>query len=361
MTTIGEIYKTIDTFAPFDTQMDFDNSGLLVGAPSDPVTGVLVALDVTNAVVEEAREKGCNLIVSHHPVIFHPLGRIASDDVVYRLIANGIGVISAHTNFDVAAFGINTALADAMGLKNQRPLKSYRTENAYKLVVYAPCDNAKALIAAMAGAGAGELGHYRECAFYSEGTGQFRPVQGAHPAVGSIGALETVKETRVEMLCTQEKLSAVVEAMKCAHPYEQPAYDILETLAVQTALAEGLIGELEEPIAPQVLAERVKTALHCRQVKFSQGSHAVATLAVCGGAGSGLLYDAAHKADAYLTSEIKHHEWLAAKEMGLTIIDAGHFSTENIAMEPLAKKLSESFPKLKSTLSAIHSDPAEYL
>ena len=361
MATIGEIYQAIDTFAPFDTQMDFDNSGLLIGASSDPVTGVLVALDVTSAVVEEAREKGCNLIVSHHPVIFHPLKRIASDDMVYKLIANSIGVISAHTNFDVAPFGVNTALADAMGVQNPRPLKPYRPEHVYKLVVFVPRDNANALMAAMADAGAGEMGNYRECAFYSEGTGQFRPLSGANPAVGSIGNLETVEETRLEVLCTKENLPAVVASMKRAHPYEQPAYDILENHAVQAALAEGLVGELEQPIEPKTLVEKVKSVLRCERVKFLCGNRPVVTLALCGGAGSNLLFDAAGQADAFLTAEVKHHEWLAAKEMGLTLIDGGHFPTENLAMEPLKQRLSQAFPKLNFILSETHRDPVEFL
>ncbi len=361
MITIGEIYDKIDAVAPFDTQMDFDNAGLLIGAADDPVYKALVALDVTNEVAEEAADKGCSLIVSHHPVIFHPLRRIAPGDTVYKLIERKIGVISVHTNYDVAEGGVNTSLAQAVGLTNARPFKDYRAEYGVKLIVFVPRGQADAVLAAMTGAGAGALGQYCDCAFRSDGVGQFRPLADARPAVGETGELSRVEETRLELLCSKTALPAVLNAMRDAHPYEEPAYDVLENRAVHTALGEGRVGELPEALPPSELARHIKRSLGCAAVRFAPGRHPVKRLAVCGGAGGHLVSEAARVADALLTGEVKHHEWLAAREMGLTLLDAGHFATEHVAMEPLRQMLCEAFPGLPVLLSEAHRDPVSVI
>ena len=361
MVTIGKIYDFIDRFAPFDTQMSFDNAGLLVGGREESVERVLVALDVTRAVAEEARERGCGLIVSHHPVIFTPLRSIKPGDVVYRLISNKTAVIAAHTNYDVAADGVNYALASALGLENIRTMKRYLTRYGYKVAVFVPKDSADAVAEAMARAGAGALGNYTDCAFLTEGKGQFRPREGARPAVGEIGALERVDEVRVEMICGEENLSAAVAAMKEAHPYEEPAYDIFENRGIEKICPASLCGELPEALSPRELAVWVKKALGCSHVKLHSGEKEIRTVGVCGGAGSEMLFEAIGKTDAYLSSEVKHHEWLAAREAGFTLIDAGHFPTEDIAVEPLRRRLSEAFPEIEFVKSAVHTDPVSYV
>ena len=256
MTTAGEIYAYIDRFAPFHTAMDFDNPGLLVGDQDAPVTSVLLALDITAAVVKEAEKAGCQLIVSHHPVIFHPLKRLGSHDAPYLLAKAGISAVCAHTNLDLAEGGVNTCLADRLELGQVRPLKEY--EN--------------------------------------------------------------------------------------------------------TGLAEGLIGSLERELSPELFAEFVKEKLGCGGLKYTCGRRAVKTVALCGGAGAYLLYDAVSAgADAFVTADTKHHELLAADELGLTLVDAGHFCTEDVVIEPLLEKLRSAFPSVKFQKSGALTDPAKYL
>lgn len=256
MTTAGEIYAYIDRFAPFHTAMDFDNPGLLVGDPDVPVTSVLLTLDITAAVAGEAEKSGCQLIVSHHPVIFYPLKKLGNNDVPYLLAKAGIAAVCAHTNLDLAEGGVNTCLADRLGLKQVKPLKEY--EN--------------------------------------------------------------------------------------------------------TGLAEGLIGSLEQELAPEHFAEFVKGKLGCGGLKYTRGSRAVKTVALCGGAGAYLFYDAVSAgADAFVTADTKHHELLAADGLGLTLVDAGHFCTEDVVIEPLLDKLRSGFPGVKFQKSSVLMDPAQYL
>ena len=253
--TAGNVYKAIDMLAPFGGCMAWDNVGLLVGEPDSAVTGILVTLDVTPAAVAQALEMRMNCIVSHHPIIFHPLKHISARDAAGLCLANGISVISAHTNYDFAPRGVNCALAQTLGLRNIRPFGPEDKEKPwYSIIVFVPKSHAEAVYRTMSEAGAGRQGNYSGCAYMNDGEGRFLPEAGAHPYLGKVGALEKAEETRLEMLCAPECLDAVIAAMRAAHPYEEPAYSILQNHALHRQEVYGMVGELPRPMRPEELA-----------------------------------------------------------------------------------------------------------
>ncbi len=263
--TAGNVYKAIDMLAPFGGCMAWDNVGLLVGEPDSAVTGILVTLDVTPAAVAQALEMRMNCIVSHHPIIFHPLKHISARDAAGLCLANGISVISAHTNYDFAPRGVNCALAQTLGLRNIRPFGPEDKEKPwYSIIVFVPKSHAEAVYRTMSEAGAGRQGNYSGCAYMNDGEGRFLPEAGAHPYLGKVGALEKAEETRLEMLCAPECLDAVIAAMRAAHPYEEPAYSILQNHALHRQEVYGMVGELPRPMRPEELAAMSETALNTR-------------------------------------------------------------------------------------------------
>ncbi len=361
MTTAGDIYRYIDAFAPFSSAMDFDNPGLLVGGPQTPVTAAVVALDITPEVVEEAAGLGAELIISHHPVIFHPLKRLEAESAPYLLASRGIAAICAHTNYDMAPGGVNDCLAAALGLRSVRPLALYKQTPWYQVTVFAPKDYGDAVRQAMASAGAGRLGAYDGFSFTAEGIGRFTPDSAAQPFLGASGKEAVVAEERIEALCAPASLQAVLSAMRQAHPYEEPAFSVTRNHAVHTDFPEALIGELETPLSPRAFAGHVKRALGCEGVSAAYGGEEVRSVALCGGAGGDSLSAALKRADAYVTGEVRHHEWLLAAQMGKTLVCAGHFKTEDVAMEPLRRRLSERFPEVRFVKSASCADPVHFI
>lgn len=357
--TAGNVYKAIDVLAPFGGCMEWDNVGLLVGTPEAAVSGVLVTLDVTPQAVETARQRGLNCIVSHHPVIFHPLGRISARDTAGLCLTNGITVISAHTNYDFAPQGVNYALASALELQNIRPFgPENKKEPWVSLIVFVPVTHAEAVYRAMSEAGAGRLGNYSGCAYMNEGEGRFLPKAGAKPFLGSVGAPETAAEIRLEMLCDPDRVAAVLAAMRAVHPYEEAAYSILPNHALHRRECCGMLGELPTMLSPEELAAAAGRALGTH-VQYVPTGHRIKTVAVCGGAGSDFMADAAAAgAEAFLTGEVKHHEWLMAAGQGLCLMAAGHHATEHIAMPQLAEQLQAALPGL--TVALYNSDPTRW-
>ena len=361
--TAGNVYKAIDMLAPFGGCMAWDNVGLLVGEPDSAVTGILVTLDVTPAAVAQALEMRMNCIVSHHPIIFHPLKRISARDAAGLCLANGISVISAHTNYDFAPRGVNCALAQMLGLRNIRPFGPEDKEKSwYSIIVFVPKSHAEAVCRTMSEAGAGRQGNYSGCAYMNDGEGRFLPEAGAHPYLGKVGALEKTEETRLEMLCAPECLDAVIAAMRAAHPYEEPAYSILQNHALHRQEVYGMVGELPRPMRPEELAAMSETPLNTR-IQYVPTGREILTVAVCGGAGSDFMGEAlAAGAEAFLTGEVKHHEWFMAAEQGLCLMAAGHHATEHPAMPQLAKQLRAALPGGEErTILSPASDPRRIL
>ena len=347
---IKEILGAIDSLAPFETALDWDNSGLLVGDPQGEADRILVALDVTPQVVAEARAAGAQLIVSHHPVIFGG-GRkqLLAGDPAYEAAAAGIGVISAHTNYDMAPRGVNYALAGALGLEDLVPLARERVRPYKKLVVFVPATHAEAVYEAMAGAGAGKIGTYGGVAALMDIDSRFVPLEGAHPFIGKVGEAARVVEKGVEMVVPAEKLDQVVRAMKEAHPYEVPAYDIYDDWSLTQECWLGFTGTLPRPVDQISFAKAIQKALGIAP-RFNPGQRQIRKVAVCGGSGGDYL-EAAAGADALITGDVKHHQFLEAERRGMTLYDAGHYATENIAMPQLRDQLEALLPGVKVELA----------
>ncbi len=362
MSTLLDIYNTIDQMAPFVTQLDWDNSGLQWGDWNAPVTRVLLALDLTLAVLEEADALGAGLIITHHPAFFTPVKRLCGEDLAYKAIRKGIGVIAAHTNWDAAAKGVNEVLAERLGLQGRTPLEAERRIPYRKIVVFVPKDAAGAVYDAMAKAGAGQYEHYAGCAFMSAGTGTFTPLEGSHPAIGQPGKREDVAEIKLEMVVAPAHVEGVVAAMKAAHPYEVPGYDIFQNEAIAQTVSIGFVGELPTPHTAEGLAAFVKTALGCDGLRYIPTDKPIRRVAVCGGSGGDTLEAAiALGADALVTGDVKHSVMLQAAEKGICLVDAGHYATEQPAMPALQKELAALLPEVTFCLSQRETPPARFL
>jgi dinuclear metal center YbgI/SA1388 family protein len=344
--TVGEILNYLNEIAPPEWAFPNDPIGLQIGEPSQKVERVLVALDPDPRTVVNAQYRQCQLLVTHHPLIFRPLSKIRFDDpvgmAVQGLCAAKIALIAVHTNWDVAPGGINDTLAERVGLTEVRPFGEGPAQKHYKLAVFTPTEHVDAVIDAMANAGAGVIGLYRRCAFYTAGTGTYEPMEGANPYLGQVGKREHAEEMRIEMLVPAERLSAVVAAMLQAHPYEEVAYDVYP-LHTQAEHALGRIGALPKPMLASELRDYLAERLGNPYVRvYGKPSKVIRTLAVVGGSGGDYLPDAqrAH-ADALLTGEVRHHHTWEAWARDVVLLEGGHAETEQPGVVRLAQRLRE--------------------
>lgn len=361
MGTVGRIYEAIEAFAPFSNAEDWDNCGILVGSAAQTVTKALVALDLTDAVLEEAIDMGAQLVITHHPVIFHPMKALSAQSLPYRLAQHHMAVISAHTNLDVASGGVNTVLAERLGLGQLIGFATISKQPYQKLSVFVPETHAERVYDAMCNAGAGQLGDYDGCAFLTSGQGRFCPQEGANPFLGKIGQCEQVPEVRIEMICPPERVNAVVAAMKAAHPYELPAYDLFSDAAIEREVSLGLIGRLPNPMSCKEFAQHIKDALGCGGLKYTSVEHPIQTVAVLGGAGSEFVELAAKRGcDAFVTADTKHDRLLTAKGLNLMLVDAGHYATEHPVVQVLYERLQQELPEIVFAVSQSETDPCLY-
>jgi len=365
MTTISDILRHLDEKAPFVYQESYDNSGLLVGDPKREVTGVLVALDCTEAIVEEAIAIGANVIVTHHPIVFKGLKRLTGSNYVERTvikaIENKIALIAVHTNLDHMPDGVNAVIADKLRLTNQRILAP-KPGILNKLVVFVPQTHSETVLQALFSAGAGAIGDYDSCGFYAGGTGTFRPLEGAKPFLGTIGEPEKVAENRVEVLVTQDRLSAAVSAMLLAHPYEEVAYDIVAVSNKHPRIGAGMVGDLETAIPAEEFLKTVKRTFDCGVIRYTDlMEKTVRRVAVCGGSGGFLLADAIRaKADVFITADYKYHEFFDADGQ-IIIADIGHFESEQYTSELLVAIIRKKFSNFAVRLTNVNTNPIKYL
>jgi len=362
--------EAVEKIAPRELSEKWDNVGLLVGSPAEKVGKIIVALDVTPEVVNEALQEDADMIVSHHPLIFKPLTHVRTDtpigNMLFKLIKNNIQVYAAHTNLDYCELGTNYFLAQKLGLGEAEILQPAE-ERLYKIVVFVPRGYEDAVRDAMGDAGAGWIGNYSHCSFMALGTGTFKPLEGADPFIGSKGILEKVEELRLETIVPESLKNKVVRAMIKAHPYEEVAYDVyrLENNGGRNGL--GRIGYLKEEMALYDFGEKVKRDLGIKHVKLvGPIQKAVRKVAVCAGAGA-LAISAAKKkgADVFVSGDIKYHEALEAQQEGLALVDAGHYATEWAAVPALAeylqKELNSTEQKVQILVSQIKTDPWEVI
>jgi dinuclear metal center YbgI/SA1388 family protein len=335
--TLAQVVEVLDAAYPRALAADWDAVGLVAGDLAAPVRRVVLAVDATADTVQEALDDRADLLLVHHPLLLRPVHGVATDTVkgalVHRLIRGGCALFTAHTNADAAAPGVSDALARVLGLTDLTPLEPPPAAPLDKIVVFVPEAAADALVDALAAAGAGGIGDYRRCAFVTPGTGTFEPQPGASPAVGAVGGREHVAEQRVEMVLPRSRRAAVVAAMRAAHPYEEPAFDVLELADLPGPRGLGRVGDLASSVPLGVFAEQVARALPRTSAGVRVAGPldaAVRRVAVCGGAGDTLIGAARRAgADAYVTSDLRHHVASEAVAAGRPwLVDVAHWAGE---------------------------------
>jgi len=362
---ISEITSFLEQLAPLGLQETYDNSGLLIGHGNQNVSKALITLDVTNEVVEEAKSNKCNLIIAHHPLIFNSLKKINTKSgvgaMIAKLIKEDIALYAIHTNLDNIAEGVNAKLAQTLGLQKLQILAP-KSGILHKLVVFCPTSYAETVQKAMFDAGAGHIGNYTSCSFSSAGYGTFKAEEGANPFVGDIGKLHKEEELKIETVVPSYHLHQVVAAMLKAHPYEEVAYDIYALANLQTNIGAGMIGELETESDPEDFLQMVKRQLNASHIRHSPLlKRKIKKVAICGGSGSFLIHNAFKaNADVFITGDVKYHDFFEhAGEM--TIVDAGHFETEQFTKELLYDRLNGKFPNFALQISKARTNPIYFL
>jgi dinuclear metal center YbgI/SA1388 family protein len=341
---VQDLLGVLHGLFPPDLAEEWDNVGLQVGDPAAPVERALVALDPGAAAVAAACVHGAQLLITHHPLLFKPLRRLTLDDpvgrVLWQAVRGGVAIIAAHTNLDVAADGLNHWLANRLELAATEPLQPLNG-HLFKLVVFVPVVHAEVVADALFAGGAGQIGAYDHCSFQAAGIGTFRPGPGTTPFVGTVGRRERVEEIRLETIVSQRRLSRVVEKLLKVHPYEEVAYDLIPLANQLPGAGLGRIGRLDAAMSLAELGDRVKTLLGCSSVRLvGRPEQSVVRIAVCGGSGAGLIAEAQRRgADVLVTGDIKYHEARQAEDLGLALLDAGHFATERLAATELATRL----------------------
>lgn len=362
--TIKDIADCLESVAPLSHQEDYDNSGLITGNPQDSVTGILIALDCTEAVVDEAMATSCNMIVAHHPILFKGLkkltGRTYVERVIIKAIQNRIAIYAVHTNLDNVITGVNKKIAERIGLKNLQILQPKK--DLMKLVTFVPKDQAEIVTAKLHRAGAGQIGNYKNCSFSISGEGSFTPVAGANPAKGSINQSEKVEELRVEVIFPAHLQYKILAALRESHPYEEVAYYVNELQNENQEVGAGIVGELETPENTHAFLGRLKTTMNTGCIRHTKiTTSQVKRVAICGGAGSFLLQNAiAHRADILISADFKYHEFFDA-DGKIIIADIGHYESEQFTKELIGEFLREKFPTFAIAFSKVVTNPISYL
>jgi len=368
---VADVLRLLDQWAPLTYSEDFDNTGLLVGNAQSEVRGILVSLDTLESVVDEAIAEDCNLVVSFHPIIFSGLKFLKSEDYVSRAVVkaikNDIAIIAIHTALDNMPYGVSWGMAQVLDLQNTQVLMP-KQALMYKLVTYTPHQNAEQVRTALFAAGAGAIGNYDECSFNVSGTGTYKPLDGAQPALGSIGELHTEPETQIKVSFLRHQKSALISALKQAHPYEEVAYDIIALDQACPEVGMGLIGTLPQKLSFEQLLKTLKSGFNCGCIKYSKnGPQQIQKVAVLGGSGSFAIDQAkALGAQVYITSDLKYHDYFKGQE-DFAVLDIGHYESEqftkDLIVDYLSKKITNfapSLPIVKVLKSKVKTNPISY-
>jgi dinuclear metal center YbgI/SA1388 family protein len=363
--TVGEIIEPLEAVAPLDWQENYDNSGLLTGNPQAECHGALLSLDCTLQVIEEAIRLGCNLVISHHPLIFRPLKKISGKDAagaaLIKAIQHDIALYACHTNLDNAWGGVNALIADKLALVSRRVL-SPKSGFLRKLVTFVPPSHHGQLLDSLFTAGAGAIGEYDSCSFNVKGEGTFKGSQQTKPFLGKPGELSRENEIRIEVVYEAAREAKVIEALKGNHPYEEPAYDIYPLGNLYFRAGSGMLGELSQARSEEDFLEQVKQTFAAKRIRHSSlCGRKVSKVAVCGGSGAFLIGDAIRAgADAYITGDIKYHDYFEA-DGRILLIDAGHYETEQFTPEIFNNLIRRKFPTFAIHFSEVRTNPINYL
>lgn len=362
---LKEITDFLEEYAPLQLQEPYDNAGLLTGSPGQNIDKALITLDVTDAVMDEAIAKGCQLIIAHHPLIFKPIKQLTGatqvEQLIIKSIKNDLALYAMHTNLDNVKNGVNKMLAEKLGLKNTRVLAP-ADSGLKKLVTFCPNEYAPKVREAIFEAGAGYIGNYDNCSYNLKGEGTFRALEGANPFVGKKNEIHTEKETRIETIVPDFKINNVVKAMIAVHPYEEVAYDIypLDNMNVNTGA--GMLGETEKETDAIFFLEKVKRVLKSDVIRYSHFTEkSIRKVALCGGSGSFLIPDAYRSgADIFITGDVKYHDFFGY-EGKMVIADAGHYETEQFTKELIHSILKKKFPTFALLISVLNTNPVNVL
>ena len=361
---IATIISYLESIAHPSLQESYDNTGLLTGNPNWNCSGIVISLDATEDVVNEALSKKCNLIVAHHPIIFSGLktinGKNYIEKTIIASIKNDIAIYAIHTNLDNVLTGVNGKMAQLLGLMNCTVLVS-KNNTLKKLFTFAPADKAEQVRNAIFTAGGGEIGNYSECSFNAAGTGTFRAGDNTNPYVGQKGERHYENEIKIEVIFPAYLESGIVSAMKSAHPYEEVAYDIINLSNQHPSTGSGVIGELKEALDEKDFLGLLKKTFKTPVIKHTQliGKPAK-RIALCGGAGSFLINNAiAAGADFYITADIKYHEFFDANGR-LVIADIGHYESEQFTIDLLQEVLEQKFRTFAVLKTTVITNPVKY-
>lgn len=363
--TVNDVCNALEELAPLALQESYDNAGLLVGSRQMPLTGVLLCIDITEQVIEEALRKECNMIVSHHPLIFRGLKSLTGEDYVERsvlmAIKNDIAIYAAHTNLDNIKGGVNTRIAEKLGLKNIHLLEPSNNK-LLKLVTFVPNAHVLDVRTALFEAGAGHIGKYDCCSYSVDGEGTFRPGDECNPYVGKIGEMHTENEVRIEVILPFYIKNKVYKSLIKAHPYEEPAIDFIPIENYSKHFGIGVVGELYTPEEELSFLHRVKQVFAVKSLKHTALLHRpIKKVALCGGSGSSLLKKAISvEADVYLSADFKYHDFFFA-EKRILIADIGHFESEQFTKEIFFEQLTKKIPTFAIHFSEISTNPINYL
>lgn len=338
---VKNLLSNLDKIAPFFLQESFDNSGIQFADLDAPIIKILISLDLTREILDEALENKVNLIIAHHPLLFSPLKQITKqkNPLFFKIITNKINLLAMHTNYDLAENGLNDYVANLLGIKKISPLQG-SSEKVFKFAVYVPVKHADKVSQAIFEAGAGKIGKYTETSFNITGQGTFKPMEGTNPFIGKIGEKETVQEIKIETVVSERDLESVVQAMKDNHPYEEPAFDVYE-LKTKPSYGIGIFGEIDKEVEISKFSLEVKNRLQARYIRLIKSNEQkIKRVALCTGSGGSLLEQVSRKdADLYITGDITYHAALRAKELGLNVLDVEHFDTEKFFVEALYEQL----------------------
>ena len=364
---IREIIAELEVLAPSAYQEEYDNSGLITGNLDWEFKGSLLCLDSTEDVIDEAIERGANLVIAHHPILFRGIkrltGRHYTERALIKAIKHDIAIYAIHTNLDNVRQGVNEEFADRIGLmKEGRSILMPKKEVLLKLEVLCPIHEASAVQEAIWAAGAGRAGQYERCSFSTEGTGQFKPIGTAQPHVGEVGKDEETQEVKLEFVLASHLSSAVLSAMRSAHPYEEVAYFLSALENQNQEVGSGIIGELKEAMDPEAFLAQVKSSMSLKFLKYTGYSKGrIKRVALLGGSGIfGLEAAKRAGAQAFITADVKYHEFFEA-DGDLLLVDIGHYESEQYTRELLQRNLLEKFPTFAHLLTKVNTNPVKYL
>ncbi len=361
---IKEVVSAIESFAPLAFQEKYDNAGLLVGNSHDEVSAVLIAVDITDEVLEEAIAKGVNLIIGHHPLIFEGLksltGKTYVERHVIKAVKNNVAIYAAHTNLDNVTGGINSRMADKLELENSQILAP-KGDELRKLAVFVPADYANQVREGLFDAGAGHIGNYDACSYNLEGKGSFRGDENTEPFAGKKGELHFENEIRIETIFPKHKTEQVINRLIQVHPYEEVAYDVYPLKNKLNNVGSGMIGNLSEPMEAEDFLDYLKQKLNVKMIKHTAFlGRKIERVAMCGGSGSFLIPQARRNgADVFITADVKYHQFFDA-DGAMIIMDIGHYESEQFSKEIFYEILTEKFSTFAVHLSEVNTNPVNY-